>query len=55
MAGKAICGERGLDSEAKSAPAGAGRTVVFTVARAEPDLPAQALEFGGETYGCATI
>ena len=38
-----------------SAPAGAGRTVVFTVARAEPDLPAQALEFGGETYGCATI
>ena len=34
---------------------GAGLTVVFTVARAEPDLPAQALEFGGETYGCATI
>jgi hypothetical protein len=38
-----------------SAPTGAGRTIVFTVARAEPDLPAQAVEFGGETYGCATI
>jgi len=37
-----------------SAPTGAGTTVVFTVTTAEPEIAADALEFDGETYGCAT-
>ena len=38
-----------------SAPSGAGRTVVFTVTRVEPEAPAQALEMAGATYRCATM
>lgn len=37
------------------AAADADRTVVFTVARAEPDEPVRAIEFDGRTYGCATM
>ena len=37
-----------------SAPAAAGGTIVFTVARAEPDEPARAVEVNGDTYRCAT-
>jgi folate-binding protein YgfZ len=37
------------------APSGKENLVLFTVAAAEPDLPARELRCGGQTYRCATM